>query len=263
MVYGMSWDLTGHSQHIENYNCAIKYGGADVMKIYCMSDIHGCLAEFEEALSMITEYLEDDDAMLLLLGDYIHGGIDNYGVLDKIMNLQYEYGGSDKIVALLGNHEEFVLLGDSTINHMIKTFDEDLGIEDGEDDRYVQWMENLPRYYKEGNTIFVHAGIDEESGDLWEWGTGEDIFVNKYPAETGKIEGLEMKVVAGHVGTAEISGDPRFHDIYYDGENHYYIDGTVLDSGIIPVLMVDTEIDKYYRVTETGNRLILPYDENL
>ena len=43
--------------------------------------------------------------------------------------------------------------------------------------------------------------------------------------------------------------------------SHYYIDGTVLDSGAIPVLMVDTKEDKYYRVTETGNWLILPYDE--
>ena len=70
-----------------------------------------------------------------------------------------------------------------------------------------------------------------------------------------------MKVVAGHVGTAEISGNPRYHDIYYDGASHYYIDGTVLDSGMIPVLMVDTEEDKYYRVTESGTWLILPYDE--
>lgn len=43
--------------------------------------------------------------------------------------------------------------------------------------------------------------------------------------------------------------------------SHYYIDGTVLDSGRIPVLMVDTEKDMYYRVLETGNWLILPYEE--
>ena len=49
--------------------------------------------------------------------------------------------------------------------------------------------------------------IDEDAGDLWEWGTGEDMFISKYPVETGKIEGLDMKVVAGHVGTAEIAGD--------------------------------------------------------
>jgi serine/threonine protein phosphatase 1 len=230
------------------------------MKIYCMSDIHGCLEAFEQALLLVMEELKNDSAMLLLLGDYIHGGPDNKGVLDKIINLQQTYG-SDKVVALMGNHEELVLMGDSTINHQIRSFDEQYFNDDEEEDKYIWWMENLPRYYTEGNTIFVHAGIDEEAGDLWEWGTGEDVFVGKYPAEIGRIEGLNMKVVAGHVGTAEIAGDPRFHDIYYDGESHYYIDGTVLDSGVIPVLLVDTEADKYYRVTESGNWLILPYDE--
>lgn len=43
------------------------------MKIYCMSDIHGCLAEFEEALALIREHLDEPDTMLVLLGDYIHG----------------------------------------------------------------------------------------------------------------------------------------------------------------------------------------------
>lgn len=121
-------------------------------------------------------------------------------------------------------------------------------------------MQNLPRYDVEGNTIFVHAGIDEEAEDMWEWGTDDFTFTEKYPAQTGRFFG-EWKIVAGHVGTAVISGDPGFHDIYYDGESHYYIDGTVNDSGILPVLMVDTEKDMYYRVTESGNWLILPYDE--
>lgn len=228
------------------------------MKLYCMSDIHGCLAEFEEALSLVAEHLEEDGVRLILLGDYIHGGGDNRSVLDKIMSLQCRYG-ADKVVALMGNHEEFVLLGDSTIDCMIKTFADDY--DDGEDDEYIRWMENLPRYYTEGNTIFVHAGIDEEAGDLWEWGTGEEVFTGKYPAETGWIENLDRKVVAGHIGTAEIAGDPKFHDIYYDGASHYYIDGTVLDSGRIPVLMVNTETDTYYRVTEGGIWLILPYEE--
>lgn len=230
------------------------------MKIYCMSDIHGCLAEFEEALTLVLEYLDEEDTKLLLLGDYVHGGSDNIGVLEKIMKLQQQYG-QDKVIALMGNHEEFILIGDSTVNHMIKTFDDEWMNDEGDEDKYVAWISNLPRYYTEGNTIFVHAGIDEEAGDMWEWGTSEEIFTSKYPAETGKIDNLDMKVVAGHVGTAELSGDPWFHDIYYDGESHYYIDGTVLDSGMIPVLMVDTEQDKYYRVTETGNWLILPYEE--
>lgn len=133
--------------------------------------------------------------------------------------------------------------------------------DESDDDEYINWLSSLPLYYVEGNTIFVHAGIDEEAGDMWEWETSEDVFTSKYPAETGKIEGLDMKVVAGHVGTAEISGDKFFHDIYFDGESHYYIDGTVLDSRVIPILMVDTENDKYYQVTDSGKRLIEPYEE--
>lgn len=228
------------------------------MKIYCLSDIHGCLAEFEEALSLILGQIEETrDTKLILLGDYVHGGPDGRGVLDKIIELQHKYG-YDRIIAILGNHDEWVLTGISGIDHMDNILN---GEPDEDDDYYINWLSNLPRYYVEGNTIFTHAGIDEEAGELWEWGTGDDIFTSKYPAETGHIPELNMKVVAGHVGTAEISGNPRYHDIYYDGASHYYIDGTVLDSGIIPILMVDTESDKYYRVTETGNWLILPYDE--
>ena len=217
------------------------------MKIYCMSDIHGCLAAFEEK-----------DTRLLLLGDYIHGGEDIYGVLDKIMAMQQKYD-YDKVIALMGNHEEFVLYG-STINHMIRTMDDDQKDSDERDAPYIRWIENLPRYYVEGNTIFVHAGIEEDAGDLWDWATGENIFTGKFPAQTGKIEGLDKKVVAGHIGTSDIAGDASFHDIYYDGASHYYIDGTVLKSRRIPVLMVDTKTDRYYRVTESGSWPVQPYD---
>ena len=235
------------------------------MKIYCISDLHGCLAELDEVLDFVLPNLNERDTMLILLGDYIHGGRDNRGVLDRIMSLQQRFG-SDKVVALLGNHDEGVLNGTEAIDYTAKAFaqsdDYDYEYDDNDDDRYIEWFDTLPRYYVAGNTIFVHAGIDEDAGDMWEWSTSDDVYTSKYPAQTGKIQGLDMKVVAGHVGTDEISGNPRFHDIYFDGESHYYIDGTVLDSGVIPVLMVDTETDKYYQVTEAGKWLITPYGED-
>lgn len=217
-------------------------------KIYAMSDLHGNLDAFDYALSLID--LAEEDTKLVLCGDYIHGP-DSYGVLNRIMELENTYG-KEKVIALMGNHEYMATLQwPINSNH----------IDYDRDGKYLDWIYDLPLYYTEGNTIFVHAGIDEESGEDWEIGTPEIYFLEKYPAETGKIEGLDMKVVAGHVGTHEIAGDPHFHDIYYDSESHYYIDGTVLDSGIIPVLMVDTRTDRYYSVTESGARLILPYDE--
>lgn len=227
--------------------------------IYAMSDIHGCLDAFEYALSLIDL---SGGNKLILLGDYIHGP-DDYGVLRKIMGLQKEYG-SDKVIALLGNHEEMACdgrqpigaVGDQTLHNQTPHD------QAGDDAGYLTWMESLPRYYAEGNTIFVHAGIDEEAGDLWKWGTGDHIFTEKYPAQTGRFYN-DVRIVAGHIGTAEISGDPEFHDIYYDGASHYYIDGSVLESGTIPVIKIDTKTNKYYRVTETGVSLISPYFEVL
>ena len=125
------------------------------------------------------------------------------------------------------------------------------------DDSYRYWFERLPRYHVEGNTIFVHAGIDEDSGNARILHRGY-IFTEQYP-QACKIHGLD-KVVAGHVHTNTISGDRRFNDIYYDGASHYYIDGDVLSTGDINVLMVDTDTDKYYKVTENYNIPIEPYD---
>ena len=220
------------------------------MKIYCMSDIHGYILEMEEALKNFEINLENNDTVLLLLGDYIHGP-NTKAVLDKIIFLQNKYG-EDKVIPLIGNHEEMVLDG---------RWDLDISdINACERDKYISLIHNMQRYYVHNRTIFVHAGIDEEAQDLWEWGTDEYTFTEKYPAQLGHFY-KDYCIVAGHIGTSEICGDRDYHDIYYDGQSHYYIDGTVRESGRIPVLMVDTDANKYYRVTDTGNWIILPYDE--
>lgn len=225
------------------------------MFVYAMSDLHGCLAEFDYALSLVLPHLEEPDTMLILLGDYIHGP-DSYGVLDRIIELQEKWG-TDKVMALCGNHEDMAMDGRWLINQQRFSGGSD---SERDDEPYLLWMMKLPRYHVEGNTIFVHAGIEEEAEDMWEWGTDDYTFTEKFPAQLGRFYG-DMKIVAGHVGTAQISGDPRFHDIYYDGKSHYYIDGSVLSGGTIPVLKVDTNTDKYYQVTESGDWLVLPYDE--
>lgn len=216
-----------------------------------MSDLHGCYYEFEDALDLVEEHLGEKDTMLCLLGDYIHGGDGSYEVLDRIMSLQKRYG-KDKIIALMGNHEDLVLTGFSSINS-----ENDEPRED--DDKYINWISNLPTHFTYGNTIFVHAGIDEEAGEDWEWGTSDETFTSKYPADLGKVEGLDKKIVAGHIGTYSISNDPNFNDIYYDGQSHFYIDGTVIKTGVIPVLLVDTDKDKYYKVTDFDIEEVLAY----
>lgn len=222
------------------------------MKLYAMSDIHGCLQEFEAALEMVDL---SGDNKLILLGDYIHSGADSYGVLKKIMKLQREYG-SEKVIALMGNHEELVIEGRAPIQELC-----DIGVYDSDsvDDEYIIFMQNMPLYHVEDNIIFVHAGIDEAAGEGWEYESTDRDYLEKYPAETGYFEG-DMLIVAGHVGTSIIAENPRFHDIYFDGKSHYYIDATVYDSGFINLLMYDTDEKTFYQVVEGGMFEIEPYE---
>lgn len=220
------------------------------MIYYCISDIHGCLFAFQNALDIITSHLSEEDTALILLGDYIHGGKENAAVLDKIMELQNRYG-SGKIIALLGNHEELVCEGMASVDAC--------GTGSGDDDRYVSWLRGLPRYHAAGKTIFVHAGIDEEAEDLWKYGTMDHIFTEKYPAQTGHFF-EDYKIVAGHISTSAIAGDPHFHGIYFDGSSHYYIDADTVATGFLNILKVNTETQEYFAVTDAGEFPVLPYD---
>lgn len=114
----------------------------------------------------------------------------------------------------------------------------------------IRWLRELPYFYETDTQIFVHAGIDEEAGDWWREGTPESTFVAKYPATFGPFQ---KDIIAGHIGTASLSGDQDFYDIYWDGASHYYIDGTVHVSKRLPVLMYDGQTGKY---TSLGGGLL-------
>lgn len=106
----------------------------------------------------------------------------------------------------------------------------------------MRWLKNLPTYWKTPIQVFVHAGIDEDAQEYWEQGTSEDVMLNKFPATTGPFP---IDIIAGHIGTYALAGDPNFHDIYFDGSSHYFIDGTVEVSGRIPVLTYDPTTGRY------------------
>ena len=246
------------------------------MKYYILSDIHGFYRELYVRIDQLgnlhTVIDEAGEDKLILLGDYIDEGENSFKVLDLIFRLQKSC--PERVIALRGNHEEWFLdfldgkedtwLGADINFKTSRTFLTNEQLEKIKTDfagdvqkvyefirncikdnhkELIAWMRSLPYYYETEKQIFVHAGIDEEAGEWWKWGTSDDYFVNKYPATTGKFY---KDIIAGHVGTASISGDKDFHDIYYDGQSHYYIDGTVSVSGNIPVLVYDDKSDKYY-----------------
>ncbi len=217
------------------------------MKVFAIGDIHGHIDELDEALGLIE--LDDADTKLVFLGDYIHGH-DSYAVLDRVMDLQARYG-TEKVIALMGNHEEAVLDGRNRID------DADDILHEGIDpEPYIKWMKSLKLYYKLGDRVFCHAGVDEEAEDDWEFGTRDFIFTEKIPPSLGRFC---VDIIAGHTGTSTISGNPGFHGIFYDGKSHYYIDGSVGESGVIPVLMADTETGKYYEITKGKKKPVKSY----
>lgn len=110
----------------------------------------------------------------------------------------------------------------------------------------IAWLKGLPYYVQTEEQIFVHAGVDEEAEDWWPWGTPESTFVGKFPAETGPFY---LDIIAGHVGTYSLVGNPDYHKVFWDGESHYYIDGTTARSGCLPVLKYDTETGEYTQIT--------------
>lgn len=110
------------------------------------------------------------------------------------------------------------------------------------DRELIRWLWELPYYYETERQIFVHAGVDEEAGENWSIASPERTFVWKFPASRGPFL---KDVIAGHLSTATLSGDRDFHDVYWDGASHYYIDGTVYVSKRLPVLVYDMQTGKY------------------
>ncbi len=73
-----------------------------MQEIFAISDIHG----YYDALKEAMEHVDlSGDNRLVLLGDYIDYGSQSGETLRYIHELQQRYG-SEKVVALRGNHEE-------------------------------------------------------------------------------------------------------------------------------------------------------------
>lgn len=235
---------------------------------YVMSDIHGFFDEFIERLKLIDfANVKKGIDKIILLGDYIDGGLDSFKTLQLLFNMQSELG-AENFVVLRGNHEDWFLdfLFNKDNNKWIqldyeykttKTFLESIiannitkidyleikeTIKSNHND-LIEWMNKLPYYYETETQIFVHAGIDEQKGEFWKDISEEKYFVEKQNVEIGYFY---KDVIAGHISTNSIIKEVDFFDVIHDGFNHYYIDGETSRSKVIPILVYD-EIKKEYK----------------
>ena len=235
-------------------------------KIYAISDIHGYLDEFINALNKVE--LSDKDNRLILLGDYIDNGSKSFQVLSKIIELEEMYSG--QIITLFGNHDEWFyewLIPEtptaSAFGETIQSFfspeelkeilvsnpnNFEIAIRNAikTKTKFIDWFKERykdKRYYETDNQIFVHAGIDE-ANKLWKDLTSPEMFTNKFPLTTGRFY---KDIISGHVASWEVAKNKSYlGEIYHDSKSHYFIDGDVMNSKKIPVLCYDTITKKYY-----------------
>lgn len=241
-------------------------------KIYALSDIHGYLDILKETMKKVDL---SSNNKLIFLGDYIDEGPSSKGTLEYIYNLQKQY--PDQVIVLKGNHEEMFLEWLADPEYLfelqpdfqtIKPFLTEKHLSDinklrnssqpttvydinrivaqcvqKNNRELIEWMKGLSVYYETENQIFVHAGVDEEAGEYWSYGTENHYYMSKFPPTVGAFY---KDIIAGHTGTSFFTIDKNFHDIYFDGKSHYYIDSTVYVSHKLNLLVYDTETKKYY-----------------
>ena len=249
--------------------------------IYAMSDIHGMINPLRARLSQLdVDEIRYGAAKLIFLGDYIDRGYNSIKVMETIRELQNDLGES--VIVLKGNHEQWFLdfisgngpywidsiqsiaflreflksseLG--CINHLIARHKAYMCcdiVRNAMEERHKElllWLRSLSLFYETEHQIYVHAGVDEEAGEYWKIGSPDEIFLEKYPATKGYFY---KDIIAGHVSVSTASGDRSLHDIYYDGQSHFYIDG--VDS--YPLSVKDDECTipllKYTEENGTGS----------
>ena len=147
---------------------------------YAIGDVHGRDDLLEALHDRISAYHRarhpGRDATIVHIGDYVDGGANSLGVIDRLMR------GLDGFewICLMGNHEDLMLRCLETDNrHMWWTWlsnggDETLaslgvsfrfgGYDPGAlaealGDRRIAWLRSLPYCYRAGDYLFVHAGI--------------------------------------------------------------------------------------------------------
>lgn len=267
--------------------------------IYATSDIHGCVDELKERMKLVDlsgnnkmvflgdyidygpasgqvlKFLNDlqqkygNDKVIVLKGnheqmflDWIDeysnpypDGTEEYLTHNDWLRTDFE-SGEDTISSFLSEsqmehlkHMSETCSLESTCREavrMILTAHEDM----------IGWIRRMPFYYETEIQIFVHAGVNEKAEEYWELDTTDGILLGKYPPTKGKFY---KTVIAGHIGTGTIVDDRSFHEIFFDGMSHYYIDGSVYEGGKLLILGYDENDGKYYQIEEQEMMPVVAY----
>jgi serine/threonine protein phosphatase 1 len=186
--------------------------------LYAIGDVHGELDKLEELLQSLP--LRDGDR-LVFLGDYVDRGPDSCGVIDRLIELQKYW----PCVFLLGNHESMFLdfLGWTDqayfggeaflMNGGDRTLESYDFFEETDKKKYKlphdheDFLLGLKLYHREGDYLFIHAGIDRpllrerDVGYVLHKAKVEDLLWNRSTCDLP--HNMPVTVVYGHTPTED------------------------------------------------------------
>lgn len=207
------------------------------MSTYVMSDIHGCYDEMNRMLEMID--FSDDDT-LILAGDYIDRGKQNYEMLEWISS------SPKNVILIQGNHDfEFTQYVD-LMNEMYRKHIDD-GTEDSSDTvvRMIEALDNdtLNKthfdYYGTIYSLAINEKITLSQLNKWSCNIKKLPYVYKV-----MINNIEHIIV--HAGYTEDESllyglEPRYFYLYAREEAYVYggKKNTVIIAGHTPTISTD------------------------
>jgi len=151
---------------------------------YVIGDIHGCDFLLGQILDKI---LQDTNAQLVFVGDYVDRGEDSAGVIKRLYEMVTDT--HPQTICLAGNHEDMLLqfidnpvkygprwlkygglqtlasygisgITTTSTGHALEEARDKLVDNMGED--ILGWLRKLPTYWQNGNVAVVHAGADPD-----------------------------------------------------------------------------------------------------
>lgn len=214
------------------------------MRTIAVGDIHGCRASLE-ALADAADFAGSD--LIVTLGDYVDRGPDSKGAIDFLLKLREER----PLVALMGNHEVFMLEARKTRSVLRNWLSEGVGGDTTMDSYGAEKLADIPEehwkfiektklYHEIETHFFVHAMVlpDVPLADQPEEVLLWDRFDYPRPHQSGKT------MVCGH--TSQKDGVPvnRGHAIC--------IDTCAYGGGWLTALEIET--GHYWQTNEAGQR---------
>lgn len=203
-----------------------------------ISDIHGCIDQFNQMLQLI-EYSSKHD-QLILLGDYVDRGPNSKEVVDKVMELVNNHHA----IALRGNHDQRLVdlinndspvirskflehgglqtlqsycdikqvISDEILNQARETIKSSFA-------HHIDFLSKLPLYHEDHHHIYVHAGLNPNFID-WKNQPEYDFMYIKDEFIRNTFN-LNKRIIFGHTRTIDIHGTS---DIWFS-EDKIAIDG--------------------------------------